>query len=142
MSAAPCGGGTACGWPFAAPRGLSVNCWRLPPAVPIEIATAALIVCGRVLRGSWVKAQIKSSAIHLLPSKLAHASVDLALMPGGLGSTEVPTATMFAFQGVGFDLAITAAILMRLMTLCLVFGVGVLCLGLGRKSFIPPRHLV
>jgi len=57
----------------------------------------------------------------------------LTFLPGGLGSTEAATASMLTFQGVGIDLAVAAAILMRLMTMWLVSGIGILCLGLGSK---------
>ena len=57
----------------------------------------------------------------------------LTLLPGGLGSTEVATTSILTFQGVSFDLSVAAAILMRLMTMWLISGIGILCLGMCKK---------
>jgi HAD superfamily hydrolase (TIGR01490 family) len=68
---------------------------------------------------------------------VAHAAACLfgilTFLPGGLGSTEVATTSILGFQGVRVDLAVAAAILMRLMTMWLVTVIGIFCLGLGNK---------
>ena len=57
----------------------------------------------------------------------------LTFLPGGLGSTEVATTSILAFQGVSVHLAVAAAILMRLMTMWFVSVIGIFSLGLGNK---------
>jgi uncharacterized protein (TIRG00374 family) len=50
--------------------------WQVPLAVPIGIGAVAVATAWLVLRSSWAKDQLKSSAKRLLPRKLASAGGD------------------------------------------------------------------
>ena len=52
----------------------------------------------------------------------------ISMLPGGLGSTEASTVGILAFHGISLNIATTATLLIRLMTLWLATLLGIICL--------------
>lgn len=59
----------------------------------------------------------------------------LTMLPGGIGSTEISTIWLLNLQGVSFDIASLATLMIRMMTLWFATLLGIFCLFLQTFKF-------
>jgi len=109
---------------------------RLTMVATLQSTAAWAAECGSL----WLVCRALAAPIQLLESGFIYCAGtlvgSLTFLPGGLGGTELTIIGLLKSQGIDADAAVTIALIVRLVTLWLAVGIGVVVLAAAGRKFL------